>query len=107
MHAEQVVHITAEMLPPESNPERRQVKVNSRHRLHHAAELPALGQAGNMVFCAYISPAGGYIFVPSSPPATRTALRCCTCRHNLAAPAVEHPGPPLGSQSRAAGPGPI
>ena len=48
----------AEMLPPESNPERRQVKVNSRHRLHHAAELPALGQAGNMVFCAYISPAG-------------------------------------------------
>jgi hypothetical protein len=49
---------TAEMLPPESNPERRQVKVNSRHRLHHAAELPALGQAGNMVFCAYISPAG-------------------------------------------------
>lgn len=46
------------MLPPESNPERRQVKVNSRHRLHHAAELPALGQAGNMVFCAYVSPAG-------------------------------------------------
>ncbi len=46
------------MLPAESNPERRQVKVNSRHRLHHAAELPALGNAGNLVFCAYVSPAG-------------------------------------------------
>lgn len=61
----------AEMLPPESNPERRQVKVNSRHRLHHAAELPNLGRAGNAVFCAYVSPAGEL---------TESGLRTQFCR---------------------------
>lgn len=63
------------MLPPESNPERRQVKVNSRHRLHHAAELPALGQAGNMVFCAYISPAGEHESSTAPGPAPACAQR--------------------------------
>ena len=43
-------HLNAILMSP--------LQVNSRHRLHHAAELPALGAAGNMVWTVYVSSAG-------------------------------------------------